>query len=618
MSFVLNVGAVLGVSLALSLRVRDSLVRTVPITLCSTFLLLYVLAFFRAMAWIDGLSALCLSVLLALFIRQARRRGLRQCLRTALAPLRDAQVWINLAILVAIVLLVHHRQILEWDGYSFWGADIKSLFYRGGFAEKNSNVAPGFGDYPPMLQLAVWWFLHLFGSCHEGLMFGGYYLFGTALLLSLTAHLRLSGPARKLAGGVLCGGALFLLPSVADVSWYRALYADPIMGILFGCLLVEIFFRRDRAQGYTLYRLCVLTASLCLTKTIGPLWAAFALLFLLVWRGWNAGTLKRSAVMLAVGGVSWGSWTVFCRLLARGSYLTQRVGPSVGARLEELLRGDFLSSGDNLAILRSFGRAFLTAPAHREHTWALDLSPCLVLLSILALFLIFWRVGWLTGRQTARLSGFFLALCAVTGLVLLWGHLTIFYGESQYTDPLNMVATMTRYGCPAATGFLMLAFAVAAHHLPLRARPLKASLAAWLPLLLILSSASYRDAANCLIPGADPLDPQRLALRAQYQSAMSGFLDDVARTVPLEGQGQRVLLLIDDSHYNPIISYCASPVSVQNVPAAQLQPFTAQNLADFLARSGARWLYVQDAPEEALSALAALVPGFRPRALCPI
>lgn len=619
MSFILNVGAVLGMSLLLSLRFRDSLVRTLPITLCSTVLLLYVLAFFRKMAWIDLISAACLLGLTALFVLHGRRQGFHAVARAALEPFKNTQFWINIALLTAIVLLANHRQILEWDAYSFWGADIKSLYYRGGFAEKNSNVAAAFGNYPPMMQLAVWWFLHLFGRYHEGLLFGGYYFFGALLLLSLTDRLHFSKTWQKLAGGSVCAVALFMLPSVADTSWYRTLCADPIMGILFGCLLVELFSQQTCSRGFALYKFSVLTACVCLSKSIGFLWAAFAVIFLLVWRGWSAGNLKKAAVMLGAGGVTCASWSVFCQVLSRASYLSDKLGSTLGERLEELFSGVFLSAGNNAAYINSFGQAFLFSPAHREKTRALDLSPSLVILVILILFFVFWRCGWLSKGQLVRLEGFFLGACAVIYFVLLCGHLSIFYSETQYTEPLNMVTTMTRYGCPVMTGFLMLVFAIGAERLSLpgapgKPRSLRAA-AAWLPVLLILSAAGYNDISKCLIPGADPLDPQRVEKRTQFQTDMKPFLDAVAETVPLEGQGQRVLLLIDYAHDSPIISYCASPISIRSLPCSEISPFTAEGFLFTLENSGAEWFYIQDAPEEALNVLRSLAPQLQPHRL---
>ena len=40
-----------------------------------------------------------------------------------------------------------------WDDYNFWATDVKSIFYRNGFADKYANAAPEFGDYPPGTQM---------------------------------------------------------------------------------------------------------------------------------------------------------------------------------------------------------------------------------------------------------------------------------------------------------------------------------------------------------------------------------------------------------------------------------------------------------------------------------
>ena len=615
MSFVLNLGALMGVSLFLSLRFRDSLVRTIPVTLCTTVLLLYILAFFRGMAWIDLIAALCLIGLLVLFVLRGRKQGFQAAAKTALRPLRDVQIWVNLAVLVVIVLLVNYRQILEWDAYNFWGADIKSLFYRNGFAGKNSNVASAFGDYPPTMQLSIWWFLHLFGTPHEGLMFGGYYLFGTLLLLSLTDRLRFSGVWQKIFGGAVCGGLLFILPSVVDTSWYRTLCADPIMGILFGCLIVEIFSRQKCTDGFALYKFVVLAAALCLTKSIGFLWVAFAVLFLLVWQGWNTGTLKKAALILGVSGAAYGSWAVFCKLFTRTTYLSDKLGSTLGERFEEILNGTFLSAGENLAFIKSFVKAFLFYPMHREETLALDLTPVLAGLAILGFFLLFFCSGWLSKKETVKLCVSFVCICGIAYFVLLCGHLSIFYSEKKYTDPLNMITTMTRYGCPGMIGFLMLIFAVGAEHFrwsnqPVPAPP-SAAIAPWLLSLLIVISAGYNDLSKCLINGADDLNPRRIEYRTKLKGTMGDFLDEIGEKVSLEGEGQRVLLLMDSSDYSPIISYLASPVSIQNFSCPKDEPFTADMLTSALEKVGARWFYVQDVPEEALPVLEALIPEFQ-------
>jgi len=609
MSFILNVSALVGVSLFLSLRFRDSLSHTVPVTLCSTLLLLYILAFFRKMSWIDGVSALCLIALLVLFVLWGRRDGFRSAAKRAAAPLRDIQIWINLAVLILVAVLVNYRQILEWDAYNFWGADIKNLFYRDGFAEKYSNPAPAFGDYPPLMQLAVWWFMHLFGRCEEGLMFSGYYFFGTLLLLSLTGRLRFSGTGWKIIGGIAAAGMLFILPSVADTSWYRTLCADPIMAILFGCLLVEITGKQHSA-GFGLYKCAVLGAAVCLTKSIGFMWAAFGIIFFLVWKGFGAGNLRKAAVLLGSSGACYISWTVFCRVMARTTVLSDNISSTVGDRVSEILNGTFLSAGDNLAYIKSFIKAFLFAPTHLEKTSALDLTPALVLLLILGMFFLFCRGGWLTKKETAKISVCCVCIYAITCFILLCGHLTIFYAEKKYTDPLNMVVTLTRYGCPASIGFLMLAFSVGAEHLQTASMGRSPAIPlSWVLPVLIVLSAGYNELGRCMIQGVDQLNPQRIQFKGQLQETMSDFLDETAQTVRLEGEGQRVLLLIEEENYNPIISYLASPVSVQKFTYKD-GDLTAEGLAAALDKVGAGWFYVQDAPGETLRVLKELVPGF--------
>lgn len=619
MQIVINLGALIGISVFFAVRFHDSLTETLPVTLCSIGLVLYVLAFFQKLHWISWILALCLLLLCALFVREARRSGFQRTLDRVCEPLREPQFWINAVALMALIVLVNYRQVLEWDAYTFWASDIKSLFFRNGFAEKFSNVAAGYGDYPPNIQLMIWWFLHMCGRFEEGLLFGGYFLYSGVLLFSVTSRLRLKRLSHKLAAGFAAVLLLFALPSTVDTSWYRALYVDPIMAILWGCLLCAIILDHSCTAGFQYYKCLVLLTAITLTKSVGFMWAVYAVIGCVVWHGAGKKQLLRAGGMAAAAAAAFVSWNVYCRVLQRTTYLTASIAPSVGDRVQELLQGTFFTSGNNLAYIKAYIKAFLFESVHRAHTRAVDLTPALVMGLVFLIFFLFRMVHWIPRPRASRLILFILGVYGVTYAVLLCSHLTIFYNETQYLQPANMLTQMTRYGAPMNLGFLILAAAVCMEKLEfppafrrgVRAQAVLPCLAA----LMVVLCAGYSSMADCLIEGHDPLNPQRLEKRALFLDSYADFLAEISQ-VPLSGQRQRVLLLYSTAEYNPIVTFFASPVSVQTARYyVDMAPETLWHIVD---QAGASWVYVQDGTEEELAWLDGILGGCRAQTLYPL
>lgn len=613
MVFVLDILALTAISLALSLRSGESMAGTFPVALGGMGLVLYVLAFFRALALIHWLLGAALLTLVVWLIINIRRDG-SGALRRALAPLKDARVWVNATFLAALVLLVRYRCVLEWDAYNFWGADIKSLVARGGFAERYSNVAPSYGDYPPFTQLMIWWFLSLFGGFDEGLVFGGYFFWSGAVLLSVTGRMSFKGRLRPVVLGLFWAAVLFALPSAVDTSWYRALYVDPVMGILFGVVLAEVW-DGSPWTGWRTAKCAVYLSALALTKTIGMMWVAWALVLFLLRHGVRRGRV-RSLLLMALPAVAViGAWTVYCRVMVRTTDLTASIAPTLTERVREILDGSFLSNERSVGYVRAYIKAFLSEPVHRARTLDLDLTPALVLALALVLPAVFRRAGALDRGAFWRLFGFTAGMYAVTYVVLMASHLTIFYGETQYLESANMLTQMTRYGAPMNIGSLILAVSICfsapgeGETFPLR--PLLPALMAG----VVLLSAGYGTMADCLIEGHDVLDPQRIEKRESFRVSYSELLEQIT-DLPVDGENRRVLVLLNSTEYNPIVSYLASPMSLETM---YYGPWTDRAaLEDAIERSGASWVFVQGGSPEALGNILSVLPGLELQSLYPV
>ena len=183
---VVLLAAFLMIACLLALRFEKQLTAVLPLATCILILILYVLAFFRWLSWIDYFSTAIVvgAVLRVLFLSGEKKKKLFAQLRELFfAPSAIAAM----VLLTGAVLLTGNKIATWWDDLNFWATDVKALYALDGFAAKYTNAASEFGDYPPGIQLLKWWFVHLKpDGFSEGLMFAGYY-FGVILAFAIGA-----------------------------------------------------------------------------------------------------------------------------------------------------------------------------------------------------------------------------------------------------------------------------------------------------------------------------------------------------------------------------------------------------------------------------------------------
>lgn len=615
---ILTAAAVLCVAFALAWRFDDTLPGVLPTVVCTVGLTLYTLAFVNRLSWIDGILLLCAAAAAAWMIRETRKKGRKALADQAGRLLADPYFWVGAAAIVLMCFLLRNAQILDWDSYNVWGPDTKSLYYRDGFAPKYANVSSEFGDYPPFAQLIWWWGAHLLGDCRERYFFFAYYAFGAILLFSAASRFRpRSGGWRGwLAAAVSCAAAV-ALPGVACTAWYRGLYVDPLMAMLFGCILGLAVCREEGHPGFWRAKMTVFLLCLPLVKTIGLLWAALGAAFWWLW--WKERREEWRYPLAALGGSAalFGSWKLFCAVMERSTALVTSFSTLAGERLGELLRGEFFTAGNNWGYIKSYAKAFLFFPIHRETTAAIDLSPAALAVLLLAGAALLWRFGFVSKKKLGRLMGFMVLTLLGIYTILTVGQLTMFYPEIQYLEPLNAVTLMTRYCSPANIGLLLLLASLAAGGGTEgeSALPELRRLAAWAVCGAVLFSCGpYNDLYRRFI--YDPLDSQRIEKRQEFRTAYAPFLDAV-KDVPLDREGARVLLGVYGMSFNPIVINEAAPVGFR---AAIL---TEDGGADFTALQTAlaggheSYLYLTGCTPALAELLSACTDGgaFRPGVL---
>ena len=611
---VVLLAAFLLIACLLALRFEKQLTAVLPSATCILILTLYVLTFFRRLSWIDYFSTAIVAgaVLRVLFLSGEKKKKLFARLRELLcAPSAIAA----LVLLTGAVLLTGNKIATWWDDLNFWATDVKALYALDGFAAKYTNAASEFGDYPPGIQLLKWWFVHLKpDSFSEGLMFAGYYfgvfVFLTPLLSRLDEALQTDRwTVKQLFWTVVLAVCLAAFPSMTETFYLGGMCADLVMAVIYGVILMSCLEDRavpgtdtaaaaSRSRAFSNLRIALYLGVLVLVKSVGFLWAAFALIFVWFWRLHGAADKKKEIRQLlcitALPAVSGGSWMLFCLFMKRVAKLTGAAVSMASGSLPILLEGTVQK------LLHAYAEAFAVWALHRDgFSW--------IGVSALALFVIFLiGIAWLYRRKllTKTERNFLFVYVPLTGIVFysinLVSHLTIFATENQYLEATGMIASIERYSAPFTVGTLYLLFGIFLERSPRlwgKISPYAALAAA------VLLCANWGAVYDGMIGYRQRLDDDLQARSNMITEASEEFLEKMSKQDV--GSGMRVLYLKnaqDAAQWvrNTYISFEASPVSV--LFGGIGEDTTSGQVWELVQASHAGYLYA-DETDEALKEL---------------
>lgn len=446
--FVVNLLAITALVLLLAVKYDKSMVEMLPISVSLLILVLYILAFFGGLRFIDIVSGLVLLLAIFDFARCAKDKR-KELISKCLPKLRAPSFWVFTVLMVMITIGVSQKLITWWDDYNFWGTDVKAIFYSDGFAAKYHNVQPEFGDYPPATQLMKWFFLHMNpDSFNEGLMFAGYYF----MLFSFIAPILKFFDSKKIYSSVLAGICMIAFPACVEAFHLDGCCADICMATCFGYFLISLYEMKSASDAAVIcddctrmacaLTLCVM--SLCKDTSFIWLLMAFAVTLILI----KKDKLKTVLYIFVPPTVTLGSWYAYCLLNRR---MAKLVSNSLKMATGQMGLPEYRSE-----LLDSFVEGFVKWPLHRYSQGLVNLSPLMLILIMTVGFIllgVFKRIS----RQDAICMA---VICPAMGIVitgiLLIAHLTVFATEDQYLEPFAMVSSIERYGAPFGIGMLML------------------------------------------------------------------------------------------------------------------------------------------------------------------
>ena len=464
-----------------------------PLMTAGLILVLYVLAYFRAMEYIWVVAAFIFAALIVRLIMVKKRATDTQVFAGGYSPSANDLVMTAVFALICVItsVLIKDHVVKWWDDVNYWATDAKALYYLNGFPGKYGNVAPEFGDYPPAIQIVKWCALKLSPHIYkEGLAFIGYTLMNMIFMLPL---MRATG-RMKLPVRIIWMIVIMLIPGIVNDVWSYGACADVTMGIAYGAMLLgiyEIVAERSSSSAYAdrtlkersdrekqsarteflpYIKVALYGAITALCKNTGFMWVTFAVILLIVLTvaekiregrtnpapadvqdGVVRSRINKAYVILTVCFIYMiqGSWWANC-------ILRRRIAKLTGALAKTATGGGMAMPEDASDKLRYYVLGFLKEPMHTSHTWALDISAFAMFALIVAAYAFLIHIN----TKQKRMARVALVYSLVTGLaiyiIVLLSHMSIFATETQYGSSEVMAISISRYGAPFTIGTFML------------------------------------------------------------------------------------------------------------------------------------------------------------------
>lgn len=178
-----------------------------------------------------------------------------------------------------VIILCHDGVYSMFDELSHWGLAAKDMFYYDSFLNHDNTTV--ILNYPPMSTLMEYYFLYNNGLYSDEIVYIGIqtFLFSSTMILFFDTKVKKVKSYKML---IIVGKLITIIaiPVLIFDGAYNSIYVDPILGVLFGYVLIS-YFSRDM-DDFNYIRLICGVVALSLVKDIGVIYSSIAVFIMMV------------------------------------------------------------------------------------------------------------------------------------------------------------------------------------------------------------------------------------------------------------------------------------------------------------------------------------------------
>lgn len=258
-----------GISSTLAFSFKKKFEETLPTTVLSMTMIMYVFAImgFLKLGYVVTLLIGGLGLIACLYFLVRYKKGF---IKTISTP-----GLLMFLLFIAFTWWAHSgRYLTQWDEFSHWGLTVKNMFNLDVLG--NQAVATTtFKSYPPAVALFQYFLQKLSGAFIEANLYRAINIFNLALLIPIFKLVNWKQPKQIL----MLAFIMMALPLAFYYEFYHTIYVDATLGVLFGFILYTYF--SECLTKFNLINLTLAFMVLILTKETGFGLAALALVIII-------------------------------------------------------------------------------------------------------------------------------------------------------------------------------------------------------------------------------------------------------------------------------------------------------------------------------------------------
>lgn len=549
----------------ISYKFEENIIKILPISLAIFTNIIFILAMFRRLLWIDHIGGIISIIIIVYFIHQIYSKIFDWNL---LKYLITEPSFIALAMSFLIVFSLEKGRIAcNWDELGCWALEVKTLFLIDGFSLPQMHTIIEYAHYMPGQMIFEWWFCHLNPTYfHEGLMYVGYYLFFVIIMSPIFYFKTSSKKQMPVLKGILGTFILLALPSTVSIFEYGMLSVEFLQSALVGVMLYEIYNYSFLNSHLALWRwlaysylLIILKDSSLLLLFIIYMWA----LFLWIFTKHKFGIpIKNLVIGSSMSAIVVYIWKIYVQINNRGKMYPKAT--NFIELLFQFLKNPSGADGQTLGYIKAFGEAILYYPLHINRTWGINLTVIEIVCFIATAIYIIYRLHiYDFGKKELLITESFSVIGIAVYLLMVLGMHMFYFRETQYLDAYYVMHSISRYVEPLFLGILLFLLLTCF---------LKMKWKSWLiTICMIILSANLSTVKNCLIT-YQPAKKSVLSQRKELIEKKRDFFDAINGELEEKEQG-RILYVCDNTgDFNiRIFRYMLAPKAIYFLECNQIE-----------------------------------------------
>lgn len=381
----LEMTALLIVAVILAIIYRIRIEKMLPPVIMGGAILVYLIAITGASLTIACNVMVFLPVVIAVIILVFRSKSRISSVKPSLKEyvLTPQFIICAITLIVSFVLFSAHK-VMHWDDFSYWGIYAKNILTIDRLPKGIENCSIQYKDYPPIMQIVEYIFMHRRSTFNEADMFRINTCFMYVLMLPFLSHIE-KREVSKISR--VCMIILYVtFPHLISTQFYYKLGVDYLIAILLGYAIYAITDDKEGGEVFSLIRVILTSSFLALIKTSGGLMCVFIAIFYIAHK-WSERDGMPNKIKYAINNLVksflipfafYLSWKLFGRLTDNHGYLSDRLGSSLTDL--KIQFPDYTGE-----VLINYLKHFIAAPINRA---AYGLSALLIALLIVIIYLV--------------------------------------------------------------------------------------------------------------------------------------------------------------------------------------------------------------------------------------